>query len=506
MSMPKGYPSTDKEKRVNAEFVTISPSNNNKNALDVRDTGVVHSFATDLAEAGSTTTTVVATAHAALKGDKIRFTSGPNVTLEADVFSIVDANSFVLAQTLPVAPGVGDGFEILRQTSLTVSASGGITSGPIQFNRDTGGGPIATTVSEDTVTPANNRPLPVQLTDFSGDMVLNAANLNLEVQLDHNSANPDSVQIGDGTEIALVSAAGELQTKDDGAATLLTAIDADTSNIATDTSTIAGDTTSIDIKTPALGQAAMVASVPVAIASDQSVLSIDDNGGSITIDNSNLDVALSTRATEATLLTIDADTSLIAVDTAVIAGDTSSLDAKLPAQGAALTAASTPVNIASDQTVPVSAASLPLPTGAATEATLSTIDADTSALAGTVAGSELQVDVVTIPAVDLNYLDTIATTYTDASSTNIPGNATAPLELIASTAADIKKIQVADTTGAFLEIMTGAAAAEVRKVLLGPGSDSTVEVSVTAGTRLSVRRIDDAAAIAVGGLMVNYLG
>lgn len=59
---------------------------------------------------------------------------------------------------------------------------------------------------------------------------------------------------------------------------------------------------------------------------------------------------------------------------ATIAGDTTSLDAKVPAQGAAVTASSTPVNIASDQTVPVSAASLPLPAGAATEATLASID------------------------------------------------------------------------------------------------------------------------------------
>jgi len=56
-----------------------------------------------------------------------------------------------------------------------------------------------------------------------------------------------------------------------------------------------------------------------------------------------------------------------------IAGDTTSIDAKLPAQGAALTAASTPVNIASDQIVPVSASSLPLPSGAATETTQATL-------------------------------------------------------------------------------------------------------------------------------------
>lgn len=53
----------------------------------------------------------------------------------------------------------------------------------------------------------------------------------------------------------------------------------------------------------------------------------------------------------------------------------SSMDAKTPALGQALMAVSTPVVIASDQSaVPVSAASLPLPAGAATEATLSAIN------------------------------------------------------------------------------------------------------------------------------------
>jgi len=50
----------------------------------------------------------------------------------------------------------------------------------------------------------------------------------------------------------------------------------------------------------------------------------------------------------------------------------SSIDGKTPALGAALVAASVPVNIASNQTVPVSVVSLPLPSGAATSANQST--------------------------------------------------------------------------------------------------------------------------------------
>jgi hypothetical protein len=102
--------------------------------------------------------------------------------------------------------------------------------------------------------------------------------------------------------------------------------------------TIAGDTTSIDTKTPALGTAAMAASTPVTIASDDTL----------------------TSAANALLTTIDADTS-------TIAGDTTSLDTKAPALGTAAMVASRPVTIASDDTLT-----------AAANALLTTIDSDTN--------------------------------------------------------------------------------------------------------------------------------
>jgi hypothetical protein len=126
-----------------------------------------------------------------------------------------------------------------------------------------------------------NSSLPVR-TEAAGDVDINISDAvtpsqKLVVEAD-GSLNVNAafaagtkVQLTDGVDDALVSAAGELQTKDDGAITLLGTIDADTSSIATDASTIAGDTTSIDGKTPALGAAATAASTPVNIASDQTV-------------------------------------------------------------------------------------------------------------------------------------------------------------------------------------------------------------------------------------------
>jgi hypothetical protein len=95
---------------------------------------------------------------------------------------------------------------------------------------------------------------------------------------------------------------------------------------------------------------------------------------------------------------------------AVVAGDTTSIDSKIPAN---LTVTSTRLLVdGSGVTQPVSAASLPLPTGAATsalqtssEAILTTIDADTSIIAGAVSGTEMQVDVLTMPSVTVTATD-----------------------------------------------------------------------------------------------------
>ncbi|RLG45239.1 MAG: hypothetical protein DRN81_02345 [Thermoproteota archaeon] len=80
--------------------------------------------------------------------------------------------------------------------------------GPIQFVLD--GSPV--TVLEDTVTPANNRPLPVKLTGITGDINITAGDLN--VQLTHTGATPDSTQIGDGTETVNITPNNDMQVVD----------------------------------------------------------------------------------------------------------------------------------------------------------------------------------------------------------------------------------------------------------------------------------------------------
>lgn len=154
----------------------------------------------------------------------------------------------------------------------------------------------------------------------------------------------------------------------------------------------------------------------------------------------------------------------------------------------------------------------------ATETTLAAILADTAILsawdtgAGTVGATTQRVHLSDESLAALENIeaviqtgDIVDTAYIDAASTAIPGNATNPAELVASLSADVSRVQVFDTTGFFLEIMIGAAAAETRKFLIGPGSNETIEVTIPSGTRISVRRIDDPTAIAVGELALNFI-
>jgi hypothetical protein len=101
----------------------------------------------------------------------------------------------------------------------------------------------------------------------------------------------------------------------------------------------------------------------------------------------------------------------------------SSIDTKLPAKGQAAMAASTPVVIASDQsTVPVSAASLPLPTGAATGAkqdtgntSVASIDTKIPALGQALAAASVP---VVLPAAQITTLTPPTTITANQGSNN----------------------------------------------------------------------------------------
>lgn len=164
---------------------------------------------------------------------------------------------------------------------------------------------------------------------------------------------------------------------------------------------------SIDGKLNSLGQKAMAGSAPVVIASDQSPIPVtgmvsitgvateatlaDLNSKVVAVDTDNVTVVSSAlptgAATEATVATLATEATL------------ASIDGKTPALGQAAKAASVPVTLASDSdTLPVSVASLPLPTGAATEATLATRASEATLAALDAKVTAVDTDNVTVTA------------------------------------------------------------------------------------------------------------
>jgi hypothetical protein len=118
------------------------------------------------------------------------------------------------------------------------------------------------------------------------------------------------------------------------------------------------------------GQKAMAASTPVVLASDQTAIPITDNAGSLTVDG-----AVTANIGTTNGLALDATLTGGTQRTKITDG---TINAAVKAASTAAAAADPAlvVAISPNNTVPVSAASLPLPAGAATDATLATRLAD----------------------------------------------------------------------------------------------------------------------------------
>lgn len=233
---------------------------------------------------------------------------------------------------------------------ISVGSGGGAgSSGPLQFIKNSS----TVSVTQDTTTPANNIPLPVQLYGTSGTINITAGDIN--VQLSDQGANPDVTRIGDGTTQLGITVSNEAKVAD---------------------STARVSLASIDTKTPALGQALAASSVPVVLTAAQ--LTTLTPLSSVTVTQAtaaNLNatvVGTGTFATQVTSLpSLPAGANTIGAISNTSFAATQATAANLNAtvvQGAA--GASAWKVDGSAVTQPVSAASLPLPSGAATETTL----------------------------------------------------------------------------------------------------------------------------------------
>lgn len=255
-------------------------------------------------------------------------------------------------------------------------------------------------------------------------------------------------------------------------------------------------------------------------------------------------------ATETTLATLATESTL------------STLNSKVPSN---LTVTSTRLLVdGSGVTQPVSASSLPLPTGAATEATLSALNtkvtttangikvdgsAVTQPVSGTVtanagtgsftvaqstatnlkaqaevyqggtavgAASPLQVSLantaanstavkvdgsaVTQPVAQAGRTKANTPTFNDYSSTNV--TTSAYVQLVASTSSACTAVEIYNQCASSIYLATGATASEVNQLIIPPGGNGLVPIAIAASTRIAVKAVDVSATS--GSLIINY--
>lgn len=196
-------------------------------------------------------------------------------------------------------------------------------------------------------------------------------------------------------------------------------------------------------------------------------------------------------ATEATLGGVALETG---GNLATVAGDTTSLDAKVPAQGAAVTASSMPVNIASDQTVPVSGT---VTANAGTNLNTSALALESGGnldtVAGAVSGSEMQVDVVAALPAGTNAIGKLAANdgvdIGDVSVNNEPS-----VNLQDGAGTDLTSTTVASDQALDVNVVQGAEVTRAKKTpvrfskaVTTPGTEVALFASATECVMFQIR-------------------
>lgn len=476
-------------------FVTGQAMGPSRRGLDTINMGV-YTIGTITAEPGSTASILYVTAHSIQKGDMIRVLTSTNGIQEYEigVLEVINANSVRLAGVLSASITSGDTFSHCRYVTMGLSSSGGLNSMQV-FIKD--GVPV--TVTEDTGTPANNVPFPVKLVDFTGDITVTAHNLN--VQITHAGANPDSVQVGDGTTIwGITPVTGEGKVIDSGLNTKIT-------NMA--------------LQLPAsLGAKAMTASLSVTFASDQTALPISaaalplPSGAATELTLAAVDTKLGTLNTN-----VATQTTLASIDTKVATETTLGLmSAKLPASvGTKAAAASLSVTLSTEDAALIDELETEIKklsgcvtltnvnvklsdlNGAATETTLSAINTKLPTALGpqTPAGS-LSVVEASETVVNFGFIDFTVNSVSDSAYT----------QLVASIGATAgKKIHIMVQGGEPMYLAIGGAGAEANALVIPPGGyNGPIGLAIPATSRLSLKAMNTGITITTGKLFYNIVG
>lgn len=90
----------------------------------------------------------------------------------------------------------------------------------------------------------------------------------------------------------------------------------------------------------------------------------------------------------------------------------------------------------------------------------------------------------------------------DYSSTAVTTGAY--VQLVASLASAVTELEIFDSSGEALYLATGAAASEVNQLIITPGGNGRIPVSIAASTRISIKALT--ANAAVGRIIINFYG
>lgn len=446
-------------KKIEPYYITAQPIGSNRIGLDVVAMMAYAYASAQTAGAGSTDQRIQLVAHGARVGDIVVFLSGTQLEFEVHIARIIDANNFELG-SICSASLVGSTFDLLRPKTPKVDISGAtlatVSPSPLIYTRNG----VNQVVTEDTVTPSNTVALPVKIVAVGGtNVTLTAGDIN--IQTSHIGASADSMQIGDGVEIALITAAGELNVISTSANTKADALLAELQLKADLTETQPVSLASLPLPTggaTSANQTSELTKLDTLIAKDFSTAAHQVSH------NTKLDSLIAKDfSTEATL---------------------AALLVKFNSLGQKTMANSAPVVIASDQlALPVSAASLPLPAGASTSAIQVTQQTALDAINGKLPSSIGQKSQALSLAVVLPS-DQPALAITQAAQTAefVEATVTTAQTLVAPAGTFMALIMTDETNTTNLRVKQGAVATASSGMQFQPGRSEGFE----AGTDISV--------------------
>lgn len=470
------------------EYVTAQPATSNRVALDTIPIGYFLKSEGVAIEAGSNDYTIVKTSHGWKRGDVIRFDTVANNIEElfATVHKVIDADTVELATILSDTLEAGDLVDVYSPRLMRVSDTGAtiasVSGEPVSYTLN--GGTQA--VIKDTVTPSNNRPLPVELVGFtSGSISITSDELN--VQLGHTGATYDSVRIGNGTNLLDIDGSGQAKVADAAVATALASL-----------------------LTELQAKADLAETQPVSAAS----LPLP-SGASTSANQSTIITALSNLLTELQAKADLAETQPVSAASLPLPSGAST-SANQSTIITALSSLLTELQLKADlsETQPVSAASLPLPSGASTSANQSTINTTISTMSAKLpsslgtktAANSLSVTMASdqnIGITRLTVVDQMDTPLVDTSSSNIPASSAGYLTVVSSLAANVKAIKVIDDLGEIVGMYDGSGT--LLCILPQGYTGGYMEISIASGTLIKLRNMKNAT-ISTGHIGINFLG